>query len=567
MNIDFHTIGKISIAFIDDKNKIQNIDNSLNYYFAGKLNDILFISKEYSIDNDIITFDVDTYTEPFLAEITKRNTEIQIELGTNTNGVQTVLLRDFAFAQPRVYIEGLNPGKVNLSDYYTKGEVDSLLSNIKPDLSDYYNKEEVDGTVQQLNDLIEENYYLAADQFNTVQSKIENIQGDYYDKDTIDNKLANVKPDLSDYYNKEDIDGKVEVLERNIVDVEYTTMDMVDSLEDRVDEKFQDYYNKEEVDSMVTGGGGGATKSAPLFLYLVENANPTGVPDENGVYIMPDEKFGTEPAAEPQNFHNDYKTKPIKTVYKNISWDITDNFVIAPSDDLCFIDGQIALNNGNLFIKVELYIDDILVRHSDDILVYTYANYELPIQLTYVDYDKEITGKQLKIKVEYTSPNIISNVYVRSDYVQTYKYTDRIKTEPTGRQYMAITGLAKNIDVPAYFSDPRIYYQINSLASNVANKMSEPQRQPFYYWTDVTYAGAGLYYYMPFDYVTAQLQLSNIQNNSMIRFNTDPDSDFTYDFTTEDGWYINKPFNFERGKTYIIAAENNTIYWSEVQVK
>lgn len=136
-DLDFHTIGQVSFSFIDDKNKIQDIDTQLNYYFAGKLKDILFISKEYSIDNNVITFTVDTYTEPFLAEITKRNTEIEIELGSNTDGVQKIFLRDYAFAQPRVYIEGLNPSKVDLGDYYTKAEIDSMFAEIAVDLSNY----------------------------------------------------------------------------------------------------------------------------------------------------------------------------------------------------------------------------------------------------------------------------------------------------------------------------------------------------------------------------------------------------------------------------------------------
>ena len=139
-------MGEVSFSFIDDKNKILPIDENQSYYFAGKLNEILFISKEYSINNNVITFTVDTYTEPFLAEITKRNTEIQIELGYNTDGVQTVLLRDFAYAQPRVYIEGLNPGKVNFSDYYTKEEVDQMFSTI--DVSIFYTKEETNTAIQ-----------------------------------------------------------------------------------------------------------------------------------------------------------------------------------------------------------------------------------------------------------------------------------------------------------------------------------------------------------------------------------------------------------------------------------
>lgn len=172
MNIDFHTIGEISIAFIDDKNKIQTIDTSLNYYFAGKLNQLLFLSRDYSITDNIITFQVDTYTDTFLTEITKRNTEIKIELGTNTNGVQTVLLRDYAFAQPRVYIEGLNPSEVDLGDYYTKEEVDSLLSDTKTEtenlLAEKADKTEIPTKLSQLEN--NTGYITSADIPNSVLS-------------------------------------------------------------------------------------------------------------------------------------------------------------------------------------------------------------------------------------------------------------------------------------------------------------------------------------------------------------------------------------------------------------
>lgn len=130
LNLDFHTKGYIEFTFIDDQNKIEKIDPHQKYYFAGKLKDVLFLSKTFTLTSSTITFEVDTYTEPFLAEITKRNTEIEIELGIYDETFQKVLLRDYAFAQPRVYIEGLNPAKVDLNDYYTREEVDSLLAEL-----------------------------------------------------------------------------------------------------------------------------------------------------------------------------------------------------------------------------------------------------------------------------------------------------------------------------------------------------------------------------------------------------------------------------------------------------
>ena len=69
-------------------------------------------------------------------------------------------------------------------DYYTKEEIDVMLSNLS--LDDYYTKSEVD-------------------------TKISNVEvdlSDYYTKSQVDTKIANAKPDLSNYYNKSQIDAE-----------------------------------------------------------------------------------------------------------------------------------------------------------------------------------------------------------------------------------------------------------------------------------------------------------------------------------------------------------------------
>lgn len=136
INIDFQTIGEISFSFIDDRNKILPIEAG-QYYFAGKKDTLLFFTEDFKIENNVLTFKVDTYTEPFLNTITKRNTEIEVEIGFKNEAAKNVCLRDYAFAQPRVYIDGLPPGNVALSEYYTKKEIDALFSEVGVDLSDY----------------------------------------------------------------------------------------------------------------------------------------------------------------------------------------------------------------------------------------------------------------------------------------------------------------------------------------------------------------------------------------------------------------------------------------------
>ena len=66
--------------------------------------------------------------------------------------------------------------EVDLSDYYTKSEVDAQLANI--DLSDYYNKSEVDAIVTALNDEIMENETVTAKaltQLNDTKANIDEI--------------------------------------------------------------------------------------------------------------------------------------------------------------------------------------------------------------------------------------------------------------------------------------------------------------------------------------------------------------------------------------------------------
>lgn len=133
--IDFHTLGTIDFAFINDCNQIKTIDESLKFYLAGskKMNreesKLLFLSKTYTIKDNVITFTVDTYTQPFIEEITKKNTEINVEISAETDNAQQVLLRDIAYANPRVYVPGFTPPPVDPTEYYTKAEVDNLLND------------------------------------------------------------------------------------------------------------------------------------------------------------------------------------------------------------------------------------------------------------------------------------------------------------------------------------------------------------------------------------------------------------------------------------------------------
>ena len=133
---DAATEEPLQLQFITSNNQIVHLnpDELSGLYLAGNTKaaepayDLLFLSKDYTIENDVLTFAYSTYTKNFLRKITKRNQEILIEIGQIALEKKTLLLRDYALANPRVYIEGSAPEDVDWSDYYTKEETQELLA-------------------------------------------------------------------------------------------------------------------------------------------------------------------------------------------------------------------------------------------------------------------------------------------------------------------------------------------------------------------------------------------------------------------------------------------------------
>ena len=136
--LDYSTTEDVSFQLIDERNQIQPVSGLTGLYFAGSLGvgqqsyDLLFLSKDFTVSEDVITFRVDTYTRNYLDRIKKRGTEISIEIGQISLDVKRVILRDYALAMPRVYVAGLSPQEIESNDYYTKEETDELIRAAQP---------------------------------------------------------------------------------------------------------------------------------------------------------------------------------------------------------------------------------------------------------------------------------------------------------------------------------------------------------------------------------------------------------------------------------------------------
>lgn len=132
----FDTIAELSFQFIDDRQQIQHLDPSelSGLYFAGSLKlgeqsyNLLFLSKDYTVENDTVTFSTETYTIPYLEKIRKPNTEIWIEMGQISLDKKRVLMRSNALAFPRCYSSGNDPLPIDTSNFYTKEETQELLA-------------------------------------------------------------------------------------------------------------------------------------------------------------------------------------------------------------------------------------------------------------------------------------------------------------------------------------------------------------------------------------------------------------------------------------------------------
>ena len=560
----------MSFSFIDDKNKILDIDPSQNYYLAGKNQDVLFISKTFNISDGIITFDVDTYTEPFLNEVQKRNTEIQIELGYNTLGVQKVLLRDYAFAQPRVYIEGLNPSKVNFSEYYTIEEVDSLLANIDVNVSldNYYTKAEVDEKISEPTDL--SNYY--------TKDQVDNLIPEIPEIPEVPTKVSELENDsgfISGYSENDPIytaDKPNIAMKSDLFSKSYN--DLTDKPEIFTPTKNGDgskYLADDGTYKKIEGGGGssgetvvGERLSEPKFLYY--NDYTFNSDTRKYTWYLKDQIpsgdlwFGGSTTTSKLSHEEPFD----ELLYL---FESDGNYQILKNDKLTMIVDAPTFNNlvNEIRLEGELYFNDILYRTGEiQCEKNRYSNSWIGLDLNQNIIDEDITSAgKIKIVVKYY-------------YVRSYSYASQLNGFYLAAQYaypviwyqtMSI-GLAKNLDIYSFYLPPNqtiIQSKIESINSEIQERAIKCQRENLYGGSFDNNLYENHVYCMPSDYYTSLLNIYGFENNSMIMFNTDPENDFSYSFSVDSGWKINKPFAFEKGKSYVIATEANCIFWCEVQ--
>ncbi len=150
-SIDFATETQLSFQFLDAEHEIMDIETG-DYYLAANnhLNDYdtcCFLSRDYVIEENVITFNVDTFNENFKRKVKNRDTKLFLELGfkaENSNSYLRLFSNEI-LAQPRVFVDGIAPPPITL--YYTKNEVDGLIKDVQSEYLPNYQKEDIVNTL------------------------------------------------------------------------------------------------------------------------------------------------------------------------------------------------------------------------------------------------------------------------------------------------------------------------------------------------------------------------------------------------------------------------------------
>ena len=115
---------------------------------------------------------------------------------------------------------------------YTKAEVDALVAG-GTDLSDYYNKAQVDSLISAIPETDLSNYYNKTEVYNKLES---------YSKAEVDSLIAGGGADLSDYYTKAQVDSLIDAIPETDLTNYYNKTEVYNKLES---------YSKVEVDNLI----------------------------------------------------------------------------------------------------------------------------------------------------------------------------------------------------------------------------------------------------------------------------------------------------------------------------
>lgn len=164
--LEYNTVEHLEFQFITDNNQIVELSNLSGLALAVGLKqnkpsyDLLALSRDYTIEDNVLKFNLNCYTVNWLREVNKNNTEAYVEISQESISAKQVLLRDYCLVWPRTLIDGLSPEEIQSNNYFTKEEtqeaIDEAIAGIE--LSGYVTEQQFeDGLATKQNTITDEN--------------------------------------------------------------------------------------------------------------------------------------------------------------------------------------------------------------------------------------------------------------------------------------------------------------------------------------------------------------------------------------------------------------------------
>ena len=143
--VDYSTLTNETFILQDSAGKPYIPNEAYGWYYAGSVKmsptsgELLWLCKDFTLDKNKLTFNgVDTYTSGYLAQVKKKGTLVNVEVGV-IGDTKEVFLRDYGYASPRVYVEGVDPHDIEQPDFITRDYFNEKLAE-KQDIIDSANK-------------------------------------------------------------------------------------------------------------------------------------------------------------------------------------------------------------------------------------------------------------------------------------------------------------------------------------------------------------------------------------------------------------------------------------------
>lgn len=124
LTINYDILQRLSFEVdLNDEEALEGLYIAAGLQLHAPGSSLLFYSSDAEYVSGVLSFNVNTYTENFLNNVTKIGTKAYLEIAQMQDNYKEVLLFDDIIVEPRVYSEGMTPEPIDPSEWATRSWV------------------------------------------------------------------------------------------------------------------------------------------------------------------------------------------------------------------------------------------------------------------------------------------------------------------------------------------------------------------------------------------------------------------------------------------------------------